>query len=178
MKAKSLNPNMLRFSDNSIQKEGNKIVLCDLVSRLRFHPAVYEIRTGEIFRIDAINVDEEMFHVLDGEEYDWYNICYFKPVLYPMESVCSSYTADNIHKAASSIIRNIMNHSDIKFINQSLEFVSEGNAVMPLSFAMDILEVLNYRFIDYRNLINSDLAIDVNKLRRNPYKNKKDNYNG
>lgn len=163
---------MLKFS-NSLSKEETDIVLCDLISRLRFYPAVYEIRTGEIFRIDAINTNEYTFHVLNGEEYDWYSIGCFKPILYPLASVYSSYSVDNSCKAAYNLIRNILLDCDMEFDEKTLNFTSLGNESLPLNIAMDILEVLNYRFIDYRNLIDSGLAIDVNKLDKSPYRNRK-----
>lgn len=144
-------------------------ILQDLLSRLRFHPAVYEIRTGEIFRIDAINVDEESFHVWHGKEYDWYSIRRFRPILYPVNNV---YNSGRSGRSVFNLVCSIMKGCDMEFNESNLEFESRVKSKMPLSFAIDVLEVLNYRFIDYRNLIKYGMAIDANKLNKNPYINK------
>lgn len=146
------------------------LILYDLLPRLRFHPAMYEIRTGEVFRIDAINVDDKTFHVWHGEGYDWYNIKHFKPVLYQPSNDYNQY---NVARVDSSfrIIQSIARKYNIKLDKSSLSFTFSGISKVPVSAIADVFEVLNYSFIDYRGFIESGLAIDVNKLNKNPYIN-------
>lgn len=151
-------------------------IIDDTIHRLKFNPAMYEVRTKEVFRIDAINFNNSTFHICDGAEYDWFSFDKFVPVLIPMSMFRVSYDTNGATRAAFYMARDICLASGFTF-SQNLEFLKledvspEKN--LSINTVLDVIEILNYKFVDYRNLIDRGLAVDVTALKNNPYAKKR-----
>lgn len=143
---------------------GNEIdlIIEDLTSRLKFKPVVYEVETGEIFRVDAINISNNTFHAVGENEHDWFSIKKFLPVLWRKEKGYSFMTAKNI-------IENVIVNDGFG-MNDEMDIIGfRDGCTLRLDSVVDMVRVLNFKFMDYRRLIDQGFAVDAGKLDKYPF---------
>lgn len=127
-----------------------------------------KINKNEIFNVYGIELNEGLFHA-DTDEYSWYCIDMFKPVLHPMSDLTKTIERNGekfvpLHRLLehSSFNLGTMTNKDI------MEFADIYSNV-DLITVNDLPLYLEWKF-DIAGLIDIGEAIDVNILKINPYK--------
>lgn len=129
------------------------------------------INKKDIVNVYGIELNEGLFHA-DTDEYSWYCIDMFKPILHPLSDLTKTIEHNGEKFVLFDFIENIgidscslgVNDSGIKIHLDDCDWI----------YAIDILNNINLTLIEFHfdvdNLIEKNEAIDVNILEINPYK--------
>ena len=122
----------------------------------------------DIVNVYGIELNEGLFHA-DTDEYSWYCINMFKPILHPL----SDLTKTIEHNGEKFVpLHKLLEMSNFKLsrmsINQINDYECVYNNIDIISFK-DAMYLVSIHF-DIFDLISKGEAIDVNTLEINPYK--------
>jgi hypothetical protein len=118
-----------------------KLLLIDLCPRLPYGVQMNHIADNEVSPITLIGIDED-YIILRGGGYSYVPVEHYKPYLYPL----SSMTDEELNKLGDELIE-----LELKVLSDEIDHSA--------SSAYEI-DYYNSHHIDYRGLIQKDLALD------------------
>lgn len=148
------------------------MVMSDVCRRLMYHPAMKEIDGDDIVRVDTVDTERRMFHVLNGDPYEWMSFNKYLPLLFRRRDMGYNYLINgklvDVFKKISDVTG-----GGIDMFNTSsgilMRIVDNTEYVDKILKAIDVLDM---SFVDCNKLIDDGLAYDVLSINmnENPYK--------
>jgi hypothetical protein len=174
-----------------------EVKLANIAGYMPYGLKVYDENEKTMFTVKGIEFDTELFNAQEDEN-DWLNIRYFKPILRPLSDIWRAITHNGkevvpIVKCAKKIFKSprwkvyeeiqsmgLGPYLEIEKVPDKLllcfwydlgqfRIHIEGHKAEMHCEQIKLLDYLNELKIDYRELIDSGLAIDANTLKPNPY---------
>lgn len=154
----------------NLTDEDIDIIMSDVCRRLMYHPAMKEIDGDDVVRIDSIDTNRRMFHILNGGSYEWMSFKKYLPCLFKRKSMYNSVIVNDRFVDVNKKIRDVVGEDIDVFNTSDGVLIRITDNMERMDKILKVINILDMLFIDYNNLIENGLACNVLGMTKNPYK--------